>query len=88
MNIKSSPEKTREFIRNSRKRLRESGRSLGSSFENDPPVDIYVSPKKSYMASPASEGMIRLRESEEYLTITSADGSEFVVPLDIALQSG
>jgi Ran GTPase-activating protein (RanGAP) involved in mRNA processing and transport len=88
MDIKSSPEKTREFIRNSRKRLRESGKSFGSSFENDPPVDIYVSPKKSFMASPASEGMLRLRESEEYLTIASADGSEFVVPLEITFQSG
>lgn len=70
---------TREFLRQSRHRLKVSGTSPS---KHD--IKIYVSPTKNSSSSPKEKPK---RFSGEYITISCARGQEFVVPVEVALHS-
>lgn len=82
----SSPQ-TREFLRQSRERLKISGES-----SKDLPVTVHISPKKSPVCArtPNTERIQRLRNGEEeYIKFVCGPGeAEIYVPQSVAFTSG
>jgi hypothetical protein len=83
--------KTKEFLRQSRERMRASRENLKKSgqLDDSPSINIFESPTKTYIPSPHRDKFRKLRENEDFIRILSQqDQTEFLVPREIALQSG
>lgn len=79
----SSPQ-TKEFLRQTRERLRTEGRR-----RKDAPITVVMSPPMPFGRTPNSERLKRFREGEEtYIKFVCNEGQEIFVPQTVACTSG